>query len=161
MTSQLQEKAEANKVMASARGQSGSAFAGAPVARYNETRLLRDCAVSGCLGAERLLADRERALRKWNGLLVLPRCMVPQNLPVQALRLGEVAFLRPYRGQVREREQAVRARYHCVSSLRFWNMSQRQANWTMPRRTRALPARASPFSRRLLLLSSGVPVRPP
>ena len=35
------------------------------------------------------------------------------------------------------------------------------AAWTMPRRTRAMPARASPFSRRLLPLSSGVPVRPP
>ena len=37
---------------------------------------------------------------------------------------------------------------------------KRQANWIMPRRTRALPALASPFSRRLEPLSSGEPVRP-
>jgi hypothetical protein len=43
----------------------------------------------------------------------------------------------------------------------FWNMSQRHASWTMPRRTRALPALASRFSRRLLPLSSGAPVMPP
>src|SRR5215467_13846029 len=54
---------------------------------------------------------------------------------------------------------AVRARYHCVSSLLSWNMSQRQANWIIPHRTRALPARASPFSRRLVPLSSGELVR--
>ena len=35
-----------------------------------------------------------------------------------------------------------------------------QANWIMPRRTRALPERASPFSRRFVPLSSGEPVRP-
>jgi transposase-like protein len=33
-------------------------------------------------------------------------------------------------------------------------------NWIMPRRTRALPALASPFSRRRAPLSSGEPVRP-
>ena len=59
----------------------------------------------GMLGAERLLADREGALRKWDRLLVLPRCIVLRNLPVQALRLGEVTFLRACREQVREREQ--------------------------------------------------------
>jgi len=30
----------------------------------------------------------------------------------------------------------------------FWNIRKRHANWIMPRRTRALPALASPFSRR-------------
>ena len=40
------------------------------------------------------------------------------------------------------------------------NMRNRHANWIMPRRTRALPERASPFSRRFLPLSSGEPVRP-
>jgi hypothetical protein len=54
--------------------------------------------------AKRLLKDRERALRKWNGLLVLPRCIVQQDLLVQALRFGEVAFLRACRGQEREQE---------------------------------------------------------
>ncbi len=62
----------------------------------------------GMLGAERLLTDRQRALRKWNGLLVPPRCIVLQNLPVQALRFGEVAFLRACRGQDQEREQEER-----------------------------------------------------
>ena len=55
---------------------------------------------------------------------------------------------------------AVRARYHWVNALSFWWSKKRQANWIMPRRTRALPAFASPFSRRLLPLSSGAPVRP-
>ena len=45
--------------------------------------------------------------------------------------------------------------------LSFWNIRKRQANWIIPRRIRALPARASPFSRRRLPLSSGAPVRPP
>ncbi|MGY4290959.1 hypothetical protein ACVWXO_010225 [Bradyrhizobium sp. LM2.7] len=47
-----------------------------------------------------------------------------------------------------------------VSVLSFWNMRNRHANWIMPRRTRALPERVSPFSRRFLPLSSGEPVRP-
>src|SRR5215472_4600320 len=38
---------------------------------------------------------------------------------------------------------AVRARYHFVKVLLLWNISQRHANWIMPRRTRALPARSS------------------
>src|SRR4051794_11388658 len=55
---------------------------------------------------------------------------------------------------------AVRARYHCARALSFWNRRKRQASWIIPRRTRALPALASPFSRRRLPLSSGEPVRP-
>src|SRR6266545_2981024 len=55
---------------------------------------------------------------------------------------------------------AVRVRNHCAKVLSFWNMRNRHANWIMPRRTRALPERVSPFSRRLLPLSSGEPVRP-
>jgi hypothetical protein len=42
----------------------------------------------------------------------------------------------------------------------LWNLRKRQANWIMPHRTRALPARARPRSRRRLPLSSGEPVRP-
>jgi len=42
---------------------------------------------------------------------------------------------------------SVRARYHCASALSFWNMRNRQASWISPRRTRALPDLASPFSR--------------
>jgi hypothetical protein len=57
------------------------------------------------LEAERLLVDGERALREWNGLLVPPRCIVLQDLPVQALRFGEVAFLRTCCGQHQERKQ--------------------------------------------------------
>lgn len=55
---------------------------------------------------------------------------------------------------------SVRFRYHCASALSFWNKRKRQANWIRPRRTRALPALASPFSRRLDPLSSGAPVSP-
>ena len=40
------------------------------------------------------------------------------------------------------------------------NIRKRHANWIIPRRTRALPALASPFSRRRAPLSSGEPVRP-
>ena len=54
----------------------------------------------------------------------------------------------------------VRARYHCARALSFWYVKNRHANWTMPRRTRPLPERANPFSRRFLPLSSGEPVRP-
>src|SRR5215210_4404483 len=52
--------------------------------------------------------------------------------------------------RVAPRASAVRARYHCASALSFWKMRRRQASWIMPRRTRALPALARPFSRRLL-----------
>src|SRR5215203_1246451 len=62
--------------------------------------------------------------------------------------------------RVPPRASAVRARYHCARALSFWNSRKRQASCTMPRRTRALPALARPFSRRLAPLSSGEPVRP-
>src|SRR4051812_28711404 len=57
--------------------------------------------------------------------------------------------------RVAPRASVVRARYHWLRALSFWNSRKRQASWTMPRRTRALPALASPFSRRLAPLSSG------
>ena len=38
---------------------------------------------------------------------------------------------------------AVCARYHWVNALSFWWSKNRQANWIMPRRTRALPAFAT------------------
>src|ERR1700680_120221 len=47
---------------------------------------------------------------------------------------------------------SVRVRYHWLNALFFWKSKKRQANWIIPRRTRALPALASPFSRRLLPL---------
>ena len=47
-----------------------------------------------------------------------------------------------------------RAANHCARALSFWNLRKRQANWIMPHRTRALPARASPRSRRRLPPSS-------
>src|SRR6266571_8776360 len=53
---------------------------------------------------------------------------------------------------------SVRVRYHWAKALSFWKIKKRQANWIIPRRTRALPALASPFSRRLLPLSSGAAV---
>ena len=59
----------------------------------------------GMLGAARLLSDRQRALRKWNGFLVPSRCIVLHDLPGQAQRFRDVAFLRACRGQLREREQ--------------------------------------------------------
>src|SRR5215211_4727972 len=62
--------------------------------------------------------------------------------------------------RVAPRASTDRARYHCASALSFWKMRRRQASWIMPRRTRALPALARPFSRRLLPLSSGAPVSP-
>src|SRR3954470_8476615 len=63
--------------------------------------------------------------------------------------------------RVAPRASAVRARYHCASPLSFWNIRKRQASCSMPRRTRALPALAKPFSRRRTPLSSGEPVSPP
>ena len=52
---------------------------------------------------------------------------------------------------------SVLVRYHRANALSFWKIKKRQANWIIPRRTRALPALASPFSRRLLPLSPGAP----
>ena len=43
---------------------------------------------------------------------------------------------------------SVRARNHCAKALFFWNRRNRHANWIMPRRTRALPERASPHPAR-------------
>src|SRR5258708_30459137 len=48
---------------------------------------------------------------------------------------------------------SVRVRYQRVSALSFWNIRKRHANWISPRRTRALPALARPFSRRFKPLS--------
>ncbi len=62
--------------------------------------------------------------------------------------------------RVLARPSAGRASNHLARALSFWNLRNRQANWIMPHRTRALPARARPFSRRRLPLSSGEPVRP-
>src|SRR5262249_7185973 len=50
---------------------------------------------------------------------------------------------------------SVRDQNHFVRALPFWNWRKRQASWIRPRRTRALPALASPFSRRFVPLSSG------
>src|SRR5580700_2584992 len=55
---------------------------------------------------------------------------------------------------------SVRVRYQRASALSFWNTRKRHANWISPRRTRALPALARPFSRRFKPLSSGDPVSP-
>jgi hypothetical protein len=43
---------------------------------------------------------------------------------------------------------SVRVRNHCAKTLSFWNLRNRHANSIMPRLTRALPERVSPFSRR-------------
>jgi hypothetical protein len=43
---------------------------------------------------------------------------------------------------------AVRCRYHSASALLFLEHEEPHASWIMPRRTRALPERANPFSRR-------------
>jgi hypothetical protein len=42
---------------------------------------------------------------------------------------------------------SVRLRNHCARALSFWNNRKRQASWIRPRRTRALPDLARPFSR--------------
>src|SRR3954467_14021272 len=62
--------------------------------------------------------------------------------------------------RVPPRASAVRARYQRASWLSPWKRRKRQASWSMPRRTRALPTRARPFSRRQAPLSSGEPVSP-
>src|SRR5215472_18352713 len=62
--------------------------------------------------------------------------------------------------RVLARLSVVRAANHWARALFFWNLRKRQANWIMLHRTRALPARASPRSRRRFPLSSGEPVRP-
>ena len=62
--------------------------------------------------------------------------------------------------RVPPRASAVRARYQRARWLSAWKRRKRQASWSMPRRTRALPTRARPFSRRRAPLSSGEPVSP-
>jgi predicted transcriptional regulator of viral defense system len=52
-------------------------------------------------------------------------------------------------------------RFPCARALSFWNSRNRHASWIMPRRTRALPDRAIPFSRFVPPLRSGEPVSPP
>src|SRR5262245_38031108 len=69
-------------------------------------------------------------------------------------RRATIIFLR------RRAAFSVRARNHLAKALSFWKLRKRHASWIIPRRTRALPDRARPFSRRLLPLSSGEPVRP-
>jgi hypothetical protein len=49
---------------------------------------------------------------------------------------------------------------HCTRALSGWNFTMRQASWIMILRTRALPERERPFSRRFEPLSSGEPVNP-
>src|ERR1700751_5078138 len=61
--------------------------------------------------------------------------------------------------RVLARPSAVRAANHWARALVFWTLTKRQASWIMPLRTRTLPARARPRSRRRLPLSSGEPVR--
>src|SRR5271168_226678 len=76
---------------------------------------------------------------------------------ISSLRaIATIIVLRTPRGP-----STVRASNHLANALSFWNIRNRQASWIMPRRTRPLPARASPFSRRLEPLSSGDPVKPP
>ena len=68
------------------------------------------------LGAERLLSDRPRALCNWNGLQVLPRYVVLQDLAVQAPRFGEVAFLRAPAGDgTKSARIKTRAMHHLYS----------------------------------------------
>src|SRR3982074_137430 len=54
---------------------------------------------------------------------------------------------------------SVRCLNHCTRALSGWNFTMRQASWIMILRTRALPERERPFSRRFEPLSSGEPDR--
>ena len=55
---------------------------------------------------------------------------------------------------------SVRCLNHFTRSLSGWNLTIRQPNWIISFRTRPLPERDSPFSRRFEPLSSGEPVKP-
>src|SRR5215467_7629011 len=55
----------------------------------------------------------------------------------------------------------VRISNHFAKALSLCNLRKRHASWIIPRRTRTLPDRESPFSRLLLPHSSGEPVSPP
>jgi len=92
------------------------------------------------------------------------RTMPSDASPVVARRQSAMSSLRASATiivlRVLPRLSAVRAANHWAKALSFWNLRKRQANWIMPHRTRALPARARPRSRRRLPLSSGEPVRP-
>src|SRR6201988_3610367 len=84
--------------------------------------------------------------------------------PLVSRRQRAMSSLRPSATiivlRVLARPSAVRAANHWARALFFWNLTKRQASWIMPLRTRTLPARARPRSRRRLPLSSGEPVRP-
>jgi hypothetical protein len=79
-----------------------------------------------------------------------------RGIDVKALLAGDEEFLRAL---VRTALQEV-LEAEMSEALSFWNIRKRLANWIMPRRTRALPALANPFSRRRAPLSSGEQVRP-
>src|SRR5271154_5166918 len=107
---------------------------------------------------------------KLSGCLQRPPFIVPdakRRRPVQrpaarvATGRSEACAPRPRSWTCENRERSrYELGYHCAKALSFWYMRNRHANWTMPRRTRPLPERANPFSRRFLPLSSGEPVRP-
>src|SRR5689334_16569371 len=83
-------------------------------------------------------------------------CVTNRHRLISNLRASATIILL----RVSFRPSDVRASYHLAKSLVGWNQRKRQASWIMPRRTRALPDLARPFSRRFLPLSSGEPVSP-
>src|SRR5882724_3847963 len=104
-------------------------------------------------------------LRKLHGQVPAGRNLRPSVIsPVVTSRHRAMSSLRASATimvlRVVRRPSAVRSRNQRASRLSFWKIRKRQASWIMPRRTRPLPARANPFSRRRLPLSSGAPVSP-
>ena len=95
----------------------------------------------------------------WAGRMMIPSGTNPSRTKrhnaIRSLRANATIIVLRVLGAF-----SVRVRNHCAKALSFWNIRNRQANWIIPRLTRALPERASPFSRRLFPLSSGEPVRP-
>src|ERR1700681_3288986 len=92
-------------------------------------------------------------LRKLRGHAPAGRNLMPSvNSPVVTSRHSAMRSLRASATimvlRVVLRPSAVRSRNQWASLLCLCQIRKRQANWIIPRRTRPLPARASPFSRR-------------
>ena len=97
---------------------------------------------------------KAHAGRIWTPSGTMPSCARRQSA-IKSLRARATISVLRIAGAA-----CVRRRYHWASALSFCSHRNRQASWIMPRRTRALPERAKPFSRRFAPLSSGEPVRP-
>jgi len=143
---------------------------GGPILRY----AMRAMACIGTPPPRTVIGDPSQAVRTgaesvWCFLIAAPFSVPDVGRRPQARRYrGRSATRRWAACAPRQRSSscARRVRSRCELGTTWqrallWNSRKRHDSWIIALRTRALPDRASPFSRRVLRLSSGEPVRPP